>query len=129
MRKRVKKRRGFWGWLMGEESSDRPPGLPAPVGQVEQETGPIPLEGHDELPQAPNGYSQQPCPICGGKAFRWDWLESGLYGLGKGPAAAEQHKWIKIKTRFGEFVGLRARLCENCGHVDLFVPKTEESKD
>lgn len=126
VRDRRGKRRGFWGWLMGEESPERAPGPSAPPEQTEEETGPIPPEVHDDLSRTPNDYLQNPCPICGEKVFRWDWLESGLYGLGQGASAAEQQRWIKLKTRFGDFVGLRARLCENCGHVDLFVPQTDK---
>ncbi|GAH84911.1 unnamed protein product, partial [marine sediment metagenome] len=29
VKKHRKKRRGFWGWLMGQESYDRPPAPPA----------------------------------------------------------------------------------------------------
>ncbi len=63
----------------------------------------------------------QPCPICAGTSFRWGWLESGLYGAGKGPAAAKEPRYVRQKTRFGEFIGLRARLCEGCGHVQIFA--------
>ena len=53
--------------------------------------------------------------------FHWGYLESGLYGAGKGPPAARQPKYVKQKTRFGEFIGLRARLCDRCGHVEIFA--------
>jgi hypothetical protein len=66
--------------------------------------------------------------MCGGTNFRWGWLESGLYGTGKGTAGGEQSKFVKQKTRFGDFVGLRARLCIRCRHVAIFARQDEEEE-
>ena len=86
----------------------------------EDQTAPI-LKEATAAPAASHPARDRPCPVCGGSGFRWGWLESGLYGTGKGPAAAKQPKYVKQKTRFGEFIGLRARLCDDCGHVEIFA--------
>ena len=122
-KKNRKKRRGFWDWLIGEEPSNPDAALSSSQSQVDMTA--IPQE-QDEKPHVAPEHAIRPCPLCGGTEFRWDWLESGLFGLGKGPSDTRTQKWVKQKTRFGTFVGLRARLCRNCGHVDLFAPDAEE---
>jgi hypothetical protein len=122
-RKGKKKGGRFWAWLTGREPG-QPAGMPLPDAAQDQ--------AGQALPQQPPTTPAQPqppersCPICGGTSFRWGWLESGLYGVGKGPAAAAQPKYVRKKTRFGDFLGLRARACEGCGHVELFTRQEEE---
>ena len=84
-----------------------------------RESPSIRLQPHGE-PQLP------PCPICGGTEFRWGWLESGLYGIGKGPPTHEQPRYVRQKTRFGDFLGVRARVCQNCSQVELFAWEEQE---
>ena len=79
------------------------------------------------MPPKTEAAAAWPCPVCGEASFRWGWLESGLYGAGKGPPAVRQPKYVKQKTRFGEFIGLRARLCEHCGHVEIFAWGEEDT--
>jgi hypothetical protein len=118
--KRRKKRRGFWAWLTGRKPREEPPSggggesaLPAP-------------------PEAPAARAagkpspDRPCPACGGTDFRWGWLEAGLYGAGKGSAPEAHPAYVRKKTRFGDFLGLQARVCADCGHVELFARREQE---
>jgi len=123
MARREKRRRpGLWDWLMGRE----PPGRPAPSEQPPPGDDEQPLAAAPAAPPTSHPAAAQPCPICGGSEFRWGWLETGLYGIGKGPAGADRSRWVKPKTRFGDFIGLRARMCVRCGHVDAFASDVQE---
>jgi hypothetical protein len=138
-----KRRRGFWGWLMGDLPADEGP-APDERLSAEDSLSRAPSDaGQAQPPEVPPG--ERPCTVCGGTTFRWGWLETGLYGTGRGlqgrtgqgaqtdsghaPDAAEapaHQRWVKRKTRFGDYLGLRARLCENCGHVEVFAAKVEQ---
>ncbi len=128
-------------WLLGVDEPEAPSGegpevgraLPAADGAVASSSGPTPapaplVEG-SSLPSEPKEPppEERPCVMCGGTNFRWGWLESGLYGTGKG-TSAEQSKFVKHKTRFGDFVGLRARLCIGCLHVAIFARQDEDEE-
>lgn len=123
-RKANKTRRGFWAWLMGREP--RKPSQPVPGDAAEAEAAP-PADKLASAGATPD-LTESPCSVCGGTSFRWGWLESGLYGAGKGPAAARQPKYVKQKTRFGEFLGLRARVCDGCGHVAIFALREDQEQ-
>jgi len=119
-----KRRGGFWSWLTGRQPADH--AEPAEdAGGDDQATAPAPDRAAAAPAESDRG-GEPTCALCGGSSFSWGWLESGLYGMGKGPAAAAQPKYVKQKTRFGDFLGLRARVCDNCGHVELFsLPEDE----
>ena len=106
---------------MGHEPGRQAPPALTEAGRQQA----APLLQQPTPPASAEDKADLPCPICGGTHFRWGWLESGLYGIGKGPAAATQPKYVRQKTRFGDFLGLRARLCDNCGHVEIFACREE----
>jgi len=116
-RKRRKKRRGLWAWLMGRERPEPSAGGPPPGAGERAEATPAEHAGPPAEPPTAAGS----CPICGGTEFRWGWLETGLYGAGKGPPGPKQPRYAKPKTRFGDFIGLRGRMCVACGHVEVFA--------
>ena len=131
--------RTFWQWLFGLPGTPVRTGMAAklrkaargdvfvPAERPPGEEGAIPLEESPERPAPKLSPAEQtPCRFCGGAFFAWGWLETGLYGIAPKDRGQGPIKYAKAKTRFGDFIGLKARMCEICGHVEVFANTEEE---